>query len=572
MFRKIWVLLAMCLLMSTVQAQSGRGVITIAISGSPEGLLDKQPLRCDDPQCDLLNAMLLPTLQAVDINTGRFVLADASNNGLTENIELIDEQTAVFTLRDDLTWRDGAPITAYDVYYSYLVAEPSYLRGAVPLSNQRIAFLYEQADCAALDQTQFPIVSIRSEYEEVIINFFAPRSDDDLLAQSDAWFDRDNYFRPSVTYQSLMDQDRTAGDYRFDELRPLESLRLLSVDGEQAVIFETPAPDRDRVQAFAEGDFTFLESIPLNERINLLNDDTIQTYQYPVSEGYYLRFNLTDPREPKSAFNQFGEELEQIPHPVMADHAVRQAIRVGLDIDAIIDRALNGYGIPLSGTQSPFSWARNPDLPAPVYDPGMAMQILEDAGWRDSNRDGVRECITCALAEEDAPLSFIILTTENQVETTAAQEIARQLNLLGMSVNTVPVTESILLIEIPFQDFDVYLTRETWLPAGVNDRAESFARAEDVLVSGDNDISYVNPALEALYQQARTLDGCDVDARAELYRQIDTVIAEDLPEIWLFAPTELVVVQDEVLNFAPIANHPLWNIDAWVVINQEVGG
>ena len=576
MFRKFWllfILLALMLMLMNgiLHAQTGRGVIVIPITSSPEALLDLQPLRCNEPQCDLLNAMLLPTLRAVDINTGRFVSANDDNNGLTESIDLVDDNTAIFTLRDDLTWRDGTPITAYDVYFSYLVIEPAYLRGAVPLDDQRIAFLYEQADCAALDQTQFPVVPLDSTLDsDFLMDFFDEQ--DNLQEQSDAWFERDDYFRPSARYRQIINSRRTAGVYIIDEVRPLESLRLVSVDGEQAVIFQTMPANRGRVQAFVEGDFTYLDRVPFNERINLLNNDSIQTYQYPTSEGYYLRFNFADPQEPQSAFNEFGEALAQGIIPISADDAVRQAIRVGLDIDALIDRALNGYGTAINGTQSPYSWAHHPDLPTAVYDPARAMRILEDAGWRDTNRDSVRECITCALAETNRYLSLSLLIPSDEIGSIVGAEIARQLQLIGISVNTFQVSAAELSRTASLQDFDAYLTTANWQFPATPDRSRAFTRAEDIIGSGANDISYVDPELESLMTQARTLEGCDIDARAELYREIETIIAEDLPEIWLFAPTNMIAVQDEVLNFTPINTNPLWNMDSWVVINQEVGG
>lgn len=573
-FRVLFILLGSLLLLmnATLQAQTGRGVIVLPV-GSPESLLELQPLRCDDSRCDLLNSMLLPTLQAVDIPTGRYVPAGEGNHGLTESIDLMDDQTAVFALRDDLMWSDGTPITAYDVYYSFLVALPPYLRGAVPLDDQHIAFLYNRTDCAVLDATQFPIVPVRSDsIQEFIINYFDEQTDDDLLTQSDAWFARRNYSRPTVTYQLLLDRGRTAGAYRFDELRPLESLRLVSIDGEQAVRFETLPANRSRVQAFVEGDFTVLDNVPLDERLNLLNTEGVQTYSYPSDDGYYLRFNFADPFEPQSAFSQFGEELDQGVNGVTADPAVRQAIRVGLDINAIIDRAVDGFGTPINGTQSPYSWARNPDLPEITYDVGLARRILEDAGWRDTNRDGIRECIRCAMGEVDRSLSFSLYVPGDNIGNTVGVEIARQLLQIGIGVNTYQVDGNDMQRTTRFQDFDAYLTTADWQFPAQPDRSDAFTRTEDILGSGANDISYVNPQLESLLIDARTLDGCDVDERAALYRQAEQIIATDLPEIWLFAPDNMIAVQDEVLNFAPIGNLPLWNMDDWVIVDSEVQG
>jgi ABC-type transport system substrate-binding protein len=101
------------------------------------------------------------------------------------------------------------------------------------------------------------------------------------------------------------------------------------------------------------------------------------------------------------------------------------------------------------------------------------------------------------------------------------------------------------------------------------DRGDLFARDDDALETGSNDISYDNPRVDDLYRQAQAVPDCDIQARAPLYQEIEAILADDLPEIWLFSPDIMVAADDSVLNFDPLAYAPFWNINQWTVIGQE---
>ena len=81
---------------------------------------------------------------------------------------------------------------------------------------------------------------------------------------------------------------------------------------------------------------------------------------------------------------------------------VRQAVALGINTQDLIDAMGPDGGTPLVGAVSPISgWAYNNDLPRYPYDPEAAMALLDEAGWVDSDGDGVRE-------KEGEPLAFTI--------------------------------------------------------------------------------------------------------------------------------------------------------------------
>ncbi|MCA9738545.1 MAG: hypothetical protein KC645_13040, partial [Gemmatimonadetes bacterium] len=77
--------------------------------------------------------------------------------------------------------------------------------------------------------------------------------------------------------------------------------------------------------------------------------------------------------------------------PQLADVRVRRALALGSDRDALVDALLDGFGSVAHGTVPPFHWAFAPEAGRVPYAPDEARRLLEEAGWRDRDGDGVRE-------------------------------------------------------------------------------------------------------------------------------------------------------------------------------------
>ena len=96
------------------------------------------------------------------------------------------------------------------------------------------------------------------------------------------------------------------------------------------------------------------------------------------------------------------------PNPFFADVRVRKAVRQAVDVDTIANSVFYGFSSP--------AWTefhREPykcEIPRPKYDPEAAKALLEEAGWKDTDGDGVRECHGCANANEGDLLEFELAT------------------------------------------------------------------------------------------------------------------------------------------------------------------
>src|SRR5262249_38675992 len=144
-------------------------------------------------------------------------------------------------------------------------------------------------------------------------------------------------------------------------------------------------------------------------------------------------------------------------------------------------------------------------------------------------------------------------------ETTAlvAQD---QLTQIGFQVDLQLIEWANYLDEVYFgQNFDMTAMSNsggTSVP-DPNDFTSLILSQEDVPGSGNNITSYVNPEIDALVEQARTLPGCAPEDRAEIYYQIQQIAHDDVAYNWTYVPNVIQVANNRVGNFNP---GPSWSL------------
>src|SRR5690606_13737434 len=91
----------------------------------------------------------------------------------------------------------------------------------------------------------------------------------------------------------------------------------------------------------------------------------------------------------------------------------------------------------------------------------------------------------------------------------------------------------------------------------------------DVIRGGDawNIASYNNPDVTELINQAQTIAGCDLEARRALYAEIDNILQEDLPYIWLYSDKSITVLDADVQSVNIQIEDIYYNLADWVVFH-----
>lgn len=482
--------------------------------------------------------------------------------GLTSYEISDDSLTYTFTIRDDAVWSDGTPITSADMKF---VIEA--------VQTEDVASVWE-TNVTSIESVNI----IDDKTYEIVLN------DVNCAALTDLGGIR---FMPSHRFAAdfsdfndspfNQNPDISGGPYILEEWVPDEFQRFRANPtywrGEPPIPFLINRVIGEQAQAIlsiqsGEIDYTYFQG-DLFEQI--ADRSNLQWEIYPQFSVNFLSLNWADPNNPQPSFGEDGSPVEQTPHPLFSDVNVRKAVAMGYN-KADILATLGGPegGTPLVSFVHPsISWAYNSDLSPYPYDPAAAMQLLEEAGWVDTDGDGVRECRGCATAEEGTPLAFTISYSDilKFFETTAlvAQD---QLSQIGFSVELLKVEWANYITDVYFgQKYDATPMSNSGGGGGPPDPnffASLIRSTEDTPGSGNNLASYVNPEVDRLLEEGLAVPGCDQAARAEIYKEIQRILYEDVAYDWTFVPNIWQTANKRVAGFNPGPNWVFYGYTSWL--------
>ncbi|MGC2061585.1 MAG: peptide-binding protein [Thermodesulfovibrionales bacterium] len=260
-----------------------------------------------------------------------------------------------------------------------------------------------------------------------------------------------------------------------------------------------------------------------------------QKFRYPVFSYTHMAFNLK--------------------HPLFKDKKVRQAIAYAIDKSEIVDVVLFGLGSPATGPYVPNTWPYNPDVKKYEFNPEKAKELLKEAGWTDSDGDGV-------LDRDGRPFSFTILTNMgNSLRKNTATIIQWRLAKIGIRVEIKALEWSTFVNEfIDKRRFEAVLLG--W-SIGLDPDQYDIWHSSKTKEKEFNFISYNNPEVDELLEQGRRT--FDISERKKAYFRIQEILADELPYIFLYVPdaTPIVHARFKGIRPSPIGisyNQPQWYV------------
>ena len=240
--------------------------------------------------------------------------------------------------------------------------------------------------------------------------------------------------------------------------------------------------------------------------------ENFQKFQYP-SFGYtYLGYNLNDPR--------------------FRDLRVRRAINYAVNKEEIIQGVLLGLGRVATGPFLPESWAYNKEVEPVKFDPEKSRELLKEAGWEDSDGDGL-------LEKDGTEFSFTILTNQgNTQRMMTAEIIQRRLKEVGIEVKINIVEWSAFVSEfIDKRRFDaVLLGWSLSLDPDMYDIWHSSKTKEGQF----NFVGYANYEVDKLLLEGRRT--FDISERKKIYYKIHEILYNEQPYLFLYVPDALPIL------------------------------
>lgn len=240
-------------------------------------------------------------------------------------------------------------------------------------------------------------------------------------------------------------------------------------------------------------------------------------------------------------------------HPPLDDVRIRRAIAMSIDRAGISKKITHGRYPVTNALQPQFSWAYDPSVREPSYDPKGADALFDAAGWRRGS-DGMRR-------KNGNPLFLVYVQfPESVTGVGVATVIQAQLRERGVAVEIKSVSNAQLFLPG---------SRGGTLAAGQFDMAYvPFTMGSDpddsaVLscAGASNYMRYCNSQVDSLEHQA--LRASSMDERKRLYGRIERLVARDLPILYLFNADYIYAYRRQLRGFGPNAFLPTWNAAQW---------
>lgn len=244
--------------------------------------------------------------------------------------------------------------------------------------------------------------------------------------------------------------------------------------------------------------------------------------------------------------------------PQLADERVRRALTMGTNRKDIVEAILGGYGTVANSSVPPFHWAFDPEAAVSLeYDPEEAAALLDEAGWRDRNGDGIRE------NAEGTPLSISVkYNTGNQQRQDVAEIMQAQLREIGVEIRPQVVEWGTLLQQIntpTLRDFDGVVMG--WVTEFKLDDTDLFhsARLEQPYAWSGTDDPEIDRLLDAL------AGAVDREDAMPLWQEYQEALARVQPYTFFYFPDRLAGVNRRVRNVAMDARGEWVSVRDWYV-------
>ena len=459
---------------------------------------------------------------------------------LAESMTWLDDVTLEVVLREGVLFHDGTPLTAADVAYTFnRLIEENAIEYPEPHTSPRKGLIA-------------PLVSVEQIDDSTVqMHFSGPWPPamqllvhQQIIPQS---------YLEEVGTEGYINAPIGTGPFRFVSANAgLEEIVLERFDDYYGgapdlppvgpacvagVIFRVIPEASTRIAALLAGEVDIIQVVPPDLIATLEADPNVQVLTTPGTQPKWIELNV----------NQ----------PPFDDVRVRQALNYAIDKDLLIETIYGGRAVALPGPLSPYNNFVNQSLAPYPYDPDQALALLEEAGWSDSDGDGV-------LDRDGQPLAFTLDTLEEWRN--LAEAIATQLQGLGINATVRFWEYSVVQPQLLAgeREFHLPLSKNGERQAYLDDWGDSafdpvghFEAKWHGLVEGSpygrgNFSGYNNERVNELIQQGETV--ADPAERQAIYDEAQQLVYDEVPAVFLILPEEVEAASVAVSNWQPASD------------------
>ncbi|MGM8251092.1 ABC transporter substrate-binding protein [Clostridium perfringens] len=436
-----------------------------------------------------------------------------------------DGKTYTFKLNKGIKFTNGQELTAKDVAFTFTsICDPGYdgprmdavsnlvgyeeynkgdassVEGIKVIDDYTISFTNKNVDAAGIWNFEYGIMP-ESVYKFEKGNFQAVK--DKLLEPVGSGAYKFVHFKPGQEVKFEKNPDYWKGEPKIPYI-------VMKVTNAQTLLQELMAGtvDIDRVGAKPE-------NIDPLKQAGFLNLDLY------MKNGYgYIGLN-------------YGSDK-------VNDPKVRQALLYGLNREGFMQSYYQGYGQVYNSHILPTSWAYNPDVPKYEYNPEKANQLLDEAGWKDTNGNGVRD-------KDGVELELQWLTYTGSKYVDALIPIVQQSwEQIGVKVTPELMEFGTMMDKVNNREYDIF--NGAWNLSIDPDPSGIFAISQDV-PGGFNNIGWRNEEADKLLKEGKGTT--NQEERKKAYAEWQLKFSEDVPYILIGDAQEMFASNSRVKGYNP---------------------
>jgi peptide/nickel transport system substrate-binding protein len=458
-------------------------------------------------------------------------LPSVDNGGISA-----DGTVITLSLRDDIVWSDSEPITSDDFIFTYEMAmEPANVVISTYPYDQLVSM--EAPDALTVVMTfSEPFVPWMASFGNEILpaHVLRPVFEAEGNIQTASW-----NLAPTVGCGPFVFAEWESGSYArfvrnenyYDEPAKIDEIfmRFVPDDASQVAALRTGVGDLGTFISYAD--------------IPVLEEAGIEMIAAPsgYNEGIYF---------------YFGEET----HPAINDVKVRQAIAMCFDRFSLVEDLLLG-ATEVAASFWHLTAFQDPDLEPWPYDPVRANALLDEAGWVDSNGDGVRD-------KDGEELILVHGTTTREIRANTQAVAQQQLAECGIRLEITGYAADVFFRSYgdggpcPSGELDLCeWSASTSFPDPMTSRFLCAEIPTDDSPEGINDQKLCDPTLEALFQKQQTQ--VDFAERQATFHEISRYMTENLYWLGVWYDPDIWAVSGRLQNVKISGATPFFNLAEW---------
>lgn len=434
---------------------------------------------------------------------------------LAETLEVsADGKIYTVILRDGVKWHDGKRLTADDVIFTVKMVQNPQFKSPLRANWQGV-------NAEKINEKTIRFV-LRTPYAPFIENLnlgILPRHLWETVGPEQA------------ALHELNLKPVGSGPYQFSRFEQAKDGSLISYEVRRNPGYYREGPFLKKIIfRFFKTEEDALRSLRRGEIEGL---GAISSTVYPNLD--YQRFALRTLSIPRV----FGIFFNKRQAPSLADKKIREAIARALDKKTLAENMAGGA----VASQGPLPFVENEDGVVYDYDLKTARALLEEAGWKDEDSDGIREkTIKEKGKSTTTPLRFTLSTSDWPDLIRTADSVALMLAKAGIKVEVkiLPFTDLETSVIRP-RNFEMLLFGHVY---GYEPDPFAFWHSSQIKDPGLNISLYANKKADELLEQARRIS--DATERAAKYKEFSKLVLADLPAVFLYSQLYYYLVPADV--------------------------